>query len=68
MRQDEHGQQGHAEEQQHRLDNLHPRGRDHAAEEDVGEHHEPDAGDGPLVRDAKDRRMRFPAPTICAMV
>ena len=43
------GEQRHAEEQQDRLDDLHPGGRDHPAEQHVRQHHRADADDGPLV-------------------
>ena len=41
-RQHQTGQQRRAAEEQHRLDDLYPGRRHHAAEEDVGEHDEPD--------------------------
>ena len=68
LREHQDGQHRHAEQQQHRLDDLHPGRRDHAAEEHVGEHHDADAGHRPLVGMPNIRRIRFPAPTICAIV
>ena len=68
LEQDEEGHHGRAADQQHRLDDLHPGGRDHAAEEQEREHHGTDDHDGERQYDRpKIRWINVPAPTIWAI-
>jgi hypothetical protein len=53
LRQHQQCQQRHAEQQQDRLDDLHPRRRDHSTEQHVGEHDRADDDDRPFVREAE---------------
>ena len=54
-RQRHHREQKRAAQQQHGLDNLHPRRRHHAAEQHVREHHDADDGDGKFVFEAEEQ-------------
>ena len=49
------GQHRRSQHQQHGLDDLHPRRRDHAAEQDVGQHHAADDDDRGLVAEAEEQ-------------
>jgi hypothetical protein len=49
-----------ASREQHRLDDLHPRGREHPPEEDVGHHHDPHDHDRRLVGDAEEELDQGP--------
>ena len=50
LREHEQREQRHPAQQQHGLDDLHPRRRDHPAEQHVDQHHDADARHGRLVR------------------
>ena len=54
-RQHQSGQERRTGQQQHRLDDLHPGGRNHPAEEHVDQHHAADDRDGQLVRQAEEQ-------------
>jgi hypothetical protein len=54
-RQYEERQDRRPRQQQHRLDDLHPRRRDHPAEEHVGEHHQANDHDRSLVVQSKQQ-------------
>ena len=58
--QDEAGQDGGPADQQDRLHDLHPGGREHAAEEHVGHHHDADDHDGRLVGDPEEELDEVP--------
>ena len=60
LRQHEHGEDRHADEEQHRLDDLDPGGGEHPAEEDVGEHHRAHDDLGPLVGDPEHQLDELP--------
>ena len=62
------GQHDAAREHQDRLDDLHPGRREHAAEDDVGEHERARSGSRPSEKlIPTSASMRTPAPTICAI-
>ena len=60
LEQDEEGHHGRAADQQARLDDLHPGGRDHAAEKQEREHHGTDDHDRDGVRQAEDQMDQRP--------
>jgi hypothetical protein len=61
-KEDEAGQEEGPAEEQHRLDDLHPGGREHPAEEHVGHHHGADDHDRRLVADAEEEHDQVPGP------
>jgi hypothetical protein len=67
LRQHHDGHEVTPAQQQHRLDDLHPGGGRHAAEQHVDHHQRADDHHGHPVVQAEQQLDQLPAPTICAI-
>ncbi len=66
---DRHGHEGHAGQQQHRLDDLHPRRCGHATEQHVDHHQHADQGDRhPVVQAEQQLDQRTGADHLCDQI
>jgi hypothetical protein len=62
LQEHQEGEQERAGEQQRRLHDLDPRGRDHAPEQHVGQHHDADNGHGDVVFEAEEQAHQVARP------